>query len=287
MSKKVLVTGATGLLGSTLVPFLKEKQYQVVAQGNSNGGDIQFDLTNREETLRQLDIIKPDLIVHLVALTNVDLCEEEPQKAHALNCGVLENIVSWIKSNDQCQLINISTDQIYDGEGPFSEVQTKPSNYYGFSKYCGELITNTVDGVNLRTNFFGKSRCHHRKSFSDWLIESFNNQEKITLFTDVFFSPLSLTTLCEMIATISEKPIPGTYNLGSKEGKSKRDFAYELADLLNLDTSSSVDSVSKNKNLKAYRPQDMRLVTDLFEQTYQVELNTLKNEIKKEYGEQQ
>ncbi|MFK5108567.1 hypothetical protein ACI394_28930, partial [Klebsiella pneumoniae] len=76
------------------------------------------------------------------------------------------------------------------------------TNYYAFSKYAGELAAAAVDGVNLRTNFYGPSHCEGRASFSDWLIRSFRQSSPITVFEDVYFSPLSITRLCSAIGAV-------------------------------------------------------------------------------------
>ena len=67
------------------------------------------------------------------------------------------------------------------------------TNYYSFSKYAAELALR-VNSTILRTNFFGKSMCEQRSSFTDWVYHSAINKQNIVLFSDVFFSPLSMTT---------------------------------------------------------------------------------------------
>ena len=68
---KVLVAGATGLLGSHLVPYLKEHGYTVFGQSNARKSDFNFNLTSRETTKNFLDLVRPDIIVNLVSLTSV------------------------------------------------------------------------------------------------------------------------------------------------------------------------------------------------------------------------
>ncbi len=281
MSQKTLLTGSSGLLGSRLYPYLKEHGFDVVGHGYTANSDVCCDLRCRESTRKLLDNVKPELIINLVALTNVDKCEQEPQSAYLLNVRVVENLVEWIRSHSSVRFVQISTDQIYDGKGPHSEDEVTLQNTYAFSKYCGEIAARQVESTILRTNFFGHSSHPSRRSFSDWLIDSFENQLPIKLFTDVLFSPLSLDSLVEILAQIIEKPIGGVFNLGSWEGMSKRDFALGLASHLSLKTKCAKDCLLTENKLAARRPLDMRMDCRLFERMFGISLPLLADEIKR------
>ncbi len=277
--KQILITGATGLLGSSILPYLNQNGFDVISHGHKLQADFNGDLTSKTWTDQLLNTINPQIIINLVALTNVDRCEEHPNQAYLLNVKPIENIISWIRKNHQTYLIHISTDQVYDNSGPHNENDITLTNTYAFSKYCAEQIASKVDSTILRTNFFGKSQHAKTTSFSDWLIESFKNQKKIKLFTDVMFTPLSIDTLQEMIGIVIKNPKIGVYNLGSHEGLSKRDFALKLAKQLNLNTDCAKDCTSKELNLKAYRPLDMRMDSHLFEKAFGINLPLLTDEI--------
>ena len=65
---------------------------------------------------------KPDIIINLVSLTNVDDCEKFPDKAFRSNVTTIQNLVEGIKNYfPGCFLIHISTDQVYDGTDINSE----------------------------------------------------------------------------------------------------------------------------------------------------------------------
>ena len=280
MSKRLLLTGATGLLGSKFYPYLKEQGFCVIGHGYTTTADVNCDLCCKQSTEQLLDSVRPQLIINLVALTNVDRCEENPQQAYLLNVKSLENIVAWLKAHPDVRLIHISTDQVYDGPGEHKEDDVTLLNIYGFSKYCAELAARQVKSTVLRTNFFGHSRLSRKKSFSDWLINSFEEQVPIKLFTDIFFSPLSLDTLQEIMVKIIENPVPGIFNLGSREGMSKRDFGMALARHFSLKTDCMQDALSSEFDFKARRPCDMRMNCDYFESTFNISLPLLIDEIK-------
>ena len=283
--KTVFIAGGTGLLGSYLVQYLKKNNFNVIAHGYSNAQHcVCADLTNLSQTTNILNKIAPDYIINLSALTNVDECEKSPQKAYLLNVHIVENIAHWIRvQNKQCQLIQVSTDMLYNNNRGFiaQEKNINITNMYAMTKYAGELAALSVDAVVLRTNFFGHSSLATRKSFSDWLLNAFYQKNKIKLFTDVYFSPLTMSCLSDNILLVMRKFQSGIYNLGSHQGLSKAGFAQCLAQYLNIDL-SFVDYVKASSvNLMAKRPNDMRMDVSLFEATFNTQLPCLKEEIEK------
>ena len=280
---KVLLLGSTGLLGSTLLPMLSTRGYDVITHSRSDETQYQVDLTHSKNTSELFDEVQPEVIINLVGLTNVDMCEASPNKAYLANVRAVENIAAWIKKvESNCHLVQISTDQVYDGSGLHAESPVTLENYYAFSKYAGELAATNVPSTILRTNFFGCSQCAKRVSLTDWLYRSLSNSEPIQVFDDVLFNPISMATLSEMIElVIREKPV-GVFNLGSHEGMSKADFAFSFAEELGHSTSTMTrTSTDKVTFLGAYRPKDMRMDCSKFENTLSVKLPHLTDEIKR------
>jgi len=285
----ILVTGATGLLGSTLVPWLKAQRKNVTTHARSaSGADHVADLSGQAETFELLDKVRPTVIINLVGLTNVDFCQEQLNQAYLFNTRTVENLTSWILQRESdCHLIQISTDQVYDGVGLHKEGQVTLTNNYAFSKYAGEIAAKRVPSTILRTNFIGRSKVGSRVSLTDWLYTSLTGKQQIQVFSDVYFNPLTMTTLAEMILlVIEEKPL-GVFNLGSRDGMNKADFAFSFAEHLGLPQSAMarVES-SQAEFLKAYRPKDMRMDCSKFEHYFNIKLPSLLDQIKsvvKEY----
>jgi dTDP-4-dehydrorhamnose reductase len=277
---KILVTGAHGLLGSAIVPHLQSRGFDVISHARKAGGDIEGDLTDSNQVSTMVRTIEPDIIINLAAFTNVDMCELHPQLAYLSNVKIIENLVRSIRpALNRCHLLQLSTDQVYDGIGPHKEDNVTLCNYYAFSKYAGELAAEKASATVLRTNFFGPSRCPVRKSLSDWLVESLQQEKPITVFDDVHFSPLSIQTLITMIDLILVEPQQGVFNLGSRLGMSKADFAFSLARALQMPTSRMSRGSSEKLKLPASRPKDMRIDSSYFERAFGVKLPTLEEEI--------
>ncbi len=277
----VLVTGATGLLGSVLVPLLKERGHKVTRLGHSHVADINVDLVSYEQATRALDQVRPEIIINLTALADVDRCETHPQVAYLLNVKPVENMCSWMRTvGVSCHLIQISSDQLYDGVGPHSEDKVTIRNHYAMSKLAGEFVAGTVSSTILRTNFVGRSLREGRTSLTDWLYSAMQRAESINVFDDVKFSPLAIGTLCDCIERCIVKRPRGVFNLGSRDGMSKADFAFAFADAIGLSTTKLVrNSSSAARALAARRPTDMRMQCERFEEYMKIKLPRLLDEI--------
>jgi len=281
IKKRVLILGSSGLLGSSLAPFFKSEGLVVYTHSGHSKTDFVGDIRDIDFVKNMLVIANPDVIVNLVGLTNVDQCELEPELAEQLNAISVKNIVIALQENTKVHLVHISTDQVYEGEGNHSEENFSLQNIYAQSKYRGELFALEYKKATiLRTNFFGKSLSEKKISFSDWLVNSFLEKKEITLFDDVIFSPLSMQSLAKLILLIIEKPKYGVFNLGSHDGMSKKDFAFKLAETLNLNIDNAKIGSIEDVKLEAYRPKNMSMKYDLFENAYSIKLPTLDNEIK-------
>lgn len=277
---RVLVTGARGLLGSTLCPHLQACGHDVLHHGRTGDVEVRADLSDANQVRAALNQAAPEVIVNLAALTHVDECERNPQSAYLVNVRIVENLADWIQQNgNACHLVQISTDQLYDGPGPHRESDITLTNYYGFSKYASELAAACVPSTILRTNFFGQSQCPGRTSLSDWLVQSLTKENPITVFEDVCFSPLSLRHLVELVEPLIEKRPRCTFNLGSRNGMSKADFAFTLAEVLDLPVNHMRRGKSDEVKLTAYRPKDMRMDSTRFEEAFGIQLPTLREEI--------
>jgi dTDP-4-dehydrorhamnose reductase len=227
-----------------------------------------------------LNKFNPNVIVNLAAYTNVDDCEKHPEIAYAVNTFIVKNIVSWIKkTSDKCILVQLSTDHVYDNNGPHEENDVTIVNHYASSKFAGELFASSVNSVILRTNFFGISDKNGKHSFSDWIISSLNNGEHIQVFNNVLFNPLLINRLLTVIKMVIEKRIFGLYNVGSNNGMSKSDFSIAIANEFKMPVEYLKPCDINESNLFAKRPYDMRMNCSKFESVYNYRFPSLLEEI--------
>ena len=265
-----MILGADGFLGSRLCQSLRENEIIKCGRGKKN--DIILDITKKNNFSDILSKIKPNVIINLIAITDVDACEKNKKEANDVNNIMVKNFVRIIKKSklmNKVFFLHISTDQVYSGNGPHKENYTKPENIYSKSKLKGEKHIKKINGCVIRTNFIGKSLIK-KKSLSDWVYQSLKNNKKINAFKNVKFSPLNIETLCAYINLIIKKKISGVYNLGSKNGFSKAEFVLKFAKKLNLNTNLIKFIDYKKKMLLAKRPLDMRMNVKRFENKFNV-----------------
>ena len=265
--KKILVIGASGLLGSKLVDALS-KRYEVFPSHNTQAvypNSIRMDVVDRERVLRIISEIKPDFVVHAAAETNVDKCETDRELAWSVNAEGTRNIAEACRRVG-ARLVYISTDYVFDGEkGLYSEEEpARPVNYYGLTKLKGEEFVRELceDFIIVRTSvLYG---WHQRKlNFATWVIDSLRNGKTINVVEDHCNSPTLADNLAEMIVEIVGMDVTGVYHLAGSERASRYDFAMKIADVFGFDRSLIMPA--KMKDLKVWvakRPQDSSLSVD-------------------------
>ena len=279
---RILVLGAYGMLGSTLCRKLVECGHIVFCQGRSAPAEVCIDPTDSSAIVGVLSQRRVEVIVNLIALTNVDQCEIDPQGAYRANVQVVASVVNALDSFISAKaphLVQISTDQVYGGRGPHSENHVDPCNVYALSKLAGEFVVTRTGATVLRTNFIGRSHCAERNSLTDWIINSLRAKQKITVFEDVLFSALHIDVLCQAIELAIRKRRPGTFNVGCCDGNSKAHLAFGLAERLGLDPSLMTVGRSHDSKLRARRPLDMQMNASYFEHCFGFSAPTFESQI--------
>lgn len=277
MNGPILLVGGTGLLGSSLAPVLQRMGHEVLIHGRS-GGDVQGDLSDQHGSQAIFRQVAPAVIINCAALADVDACQRDPAQAWRHNVLPARHCAAWCQ-NQGARLLQISTDQVYDGPGPHSEGVVSPRNAYAWSKLAAEEAALSANGLVLRTNFFGPSQCSGRQSFSDWVLTRVRTGQQLTVFTDVWVSPLRMTTLARMIVHCLQQWHSGLYNLGSREGMSKAMIAETLIKYFAVGKAEIRHGLLTEAGLFAPRPLDMRMAVTAFESTFALSLPSLAEEI--------
>jgi len=280
MKQNVLITGGTGLLAPYVVDAFSGKESVFTTSRTSE--QYPCELTDEASVKSLIERLEPAIIIHLAALTNVDYCENHPEEARKINILSTSHIVKTIQSSD-CYLIYISTDQVYpETDGPFSEDQADPVNVYATTKLLAEEeVLKHSKSLIARTNIFGPSRTPGRQSLSDFFIEAFTHNRPVNMFSDIYFSPLLMATLGRLLRKCSDQHLTGIYNVGSRNGLSKKEFALEIARHKGLSTTHAQACKGRELEGRARRPYDMRMNVAKLENSLSESMPDLVAEINK------
>ena len=222
---------------------------------------VRLDTTEADEVERVLSAARPDLIINTVGLTNVDECESNPALAQGLNADSAE-IVAKLAHRQKISLVHISTDHLFDGvtsRKTESDI-TQPINNYAVTKRLGEIAVQNAcpDSLIIRTNFYGWGTAT-RPSFTDWILRGLEEKQQLTMFTDVFFTPILINHLVESIIDLVNSRASGVFNVVGSERLSKHAFALKTADAFGYSVENIVPTKVTDFPFEAPRPQDMSL----------------------------
>ena len=260
--KKILITGGSGLLGVNLAIRLRKK-FKVFILTNKKTINIPstISIDGKAYLNQQKEYLKPDIVINTVALTNIELCEDNPYLAIEANLKYLELLVVLCKKNNS-KLVHISTDHLFDGLNSFSSEDSyvNPVNQYAKTKLEAEnYVQNEIsNALIIRTNFFGWGPSY-RNSFSDIIINTLKQKKEIFLFEDAFFSPVSTRRLSEIIVKLFEHDTHGIFNVSSNDRISKLHFGLIMCDYFQLDNSLVSSSNLEHQKHLTKRPKDTSL----------------------------
>lgn len=265
----ILVTGASGLLGSNFVMEAQQKGEDIVAVYNRNNihfpliKTVQIDLKDKEKIDELFKALTPEWIVHCAALTSVDWCEQHPYETYEVNTEVSRNLA---RAADRVgsRFVYISTDSVFDGSiGNYSENDTpSPINIYAKSKLDGERAVQdeSESSLIIRTDIYGWNACE-KLSLAEWILKELESNRTINGFTDVIFTPILVNDLSQIILKAMKYKLSGIYNIAGVQGCSKYEFAGDIAEIFNLND-QLIKPISINDSpLRVLRPKNVTLNT--------------------------
>jgi dTDP-4-dehydrorhamnose reductase len=265
----LVVTGASGLLGATLLRSAVEQGMETIGLCHEHlirspkFRTVRIDLTDKLATRKLLSDLRPSSIVHCAAATNVDWCEDNPKQAEAINArasGYLAESAAELNS----RLFYISTDAVFDGKkGDYVETdEVSPLNVYARSKLAGERETlrRNPGSAIVRVNIYGWN-AQNKHSLAEWVLKSLEEGKSISGFTDVLFTPILVNDLVSVLLELLRRDLTGVYHVAGSEKISKFDFARRVADTFGFDPGLISPCQVKDLKLKAVRPLDISLDT--------------------------
>jgi dTDP-4-dehydrorhamnose reductase len=263
---KVLVTGASGLLGTKLAQLAQESGHNVESAYGEHapqfGKPIRLDITSETDVLEHVSRSKPDVVFNTASVTNVDLCEQQPDLAMRVN-GEAVGIIARACREYDAFLIHVSTDYVFEGKRGLYREGDKPApiNVYGRSKLLGEeqLEHNTPNYLLARTSvLYGWGR-QHRPNFATWLIGKLKAGENVRIVSDQFASPTFNTHLARMLLEAAERRLNGIIHMAGATRINRFDFSLELARAFRFDQALITQTDANPTSWSALRPRDSSL----------------------------
>jgi dTDP-4-dehydrorhamnose reductase len=263
---RILITGASGLLGAELSRASSEAGHETFSSYSSHrplfGEPVCIDLIILDSIIEQVRSVKPEVIVHAAAITDVDLCEREKKLAYEVN-GLATGKIAQAAEQLGAYMAYVSTDYVFDGtQGSYDEdAPTGPVNYYGESKLVGENLVKSFANVSCiaRTSvIYGFGR-EHRPNFLTWLVTKLRAKERVRVVTDQIASPTFNKNLAEMLLEVVERRYSGVIHLAGATHIDRYSFALKAAAALQLDHTMIEPIQTSELNWIAKRPRDSSL----------------------------
>ncbi|MCG0045549.1 dTDP-4-dehydrorhamnose reductase [Priestia aryabhattai] len=231
MSQKVLITGANGQLGKELVELFTAKGFEVYGFGRDK-----MDITNQTQVQEVISTLKPNIVLHSAAHTQVDLAESEPEQAFSINAYGTRNVAVAAEAVG-AKLVYVSTDYVFDGtaDEPYNEFSpTSPLGVYGKSKLAGEQFVRDLHSkfFIVRTSWvYGK----HGANFVKTMLKLGEERKEISVVADQIGCPTYTLDLANAILELVDTEKYGVYHISNSGSCSWYEFAKAIFENTDLD----------------------------------------------------
>jgi dTDP-4-dehydrorhamnose reductase len=225
---KIAVTGAGGGLGRAFLELAGDR-HEVHPFTRQD-----LDVRSFEATMAAIVPLEADVIMHFAAMTAVDACEEDPQRAAETNVGGSFNVAAAARES-RAALVAISTDYVFDGDKgePYDEEdEANPLSVYGLTKYAGEWVASGAapDVLIVRTAWvYGAGNDYFSRA-----VRRLKDGEEVGAIADLYGSPTHVVHLAQRLLPLVTASIEGLVHLAGPETVSWHDalvWAKELGDL--------------------------------------------------------
>ena len=233
---KILITGASGLLGINLA---QETMHAHEITGVDRGKLVHAPFPILKADLLApgavdfiIETARPDWVINCAALANLEECENNPELAHRLNTDMPAQLAKACKSHG-IAYVHISTDAVFDGTSIAfykEEDEPNPLSLYSKTKLEGEraVLAEDPSAIVTRVNFYGWSLTG-RRSLAEFFFHNLTHNKSMSGFTDVKFCPMLVNDTARTLVKMLQKGLNGLYHLVGPQAMSKYQFGVEIA----------------------------------------------------------
>jgi dTDP-4-dehydrorhamnose reductase len=242
--KRVLLVGGSGMLGSNIVVSNSAFDLYPTYLRNriAHPRALRLDISDRDSVLKQVEAIKPEVIVHTGGMTKPTVCEKEPALAHRVNVEGTAHLVEAARSVG-ARFIFLSSDLVFDGsaERYDEDSPTNPLSVYGHTKVEGEELVRTGSedfAIVCTTVMYGWSS-RYTESMAEWVLRGLQQRTKsreLNMYHDQYRQFILINDLVAVIFELigMEGPLNGTILVAGPELLSRYEFAKRLAQTFGL-----------------------------------------------------
>lgn len=266
MKLRILFTGGSGLLALNWALAYRDR-YSVILGLHEREISLagvqtrRIDLESVDYLIRAFEAVQPQIVIHTAGLTSVEKCEEDPALAKHVNVQLAANVAQAC-ARLGLPLLHISTDHLFTGVNSLvsEDCPVQPINVYGRTKAEAEvrILEAHPTAMLIRTNFYGWGTSY-RHSFSDTVIETLRAGKELTLFQDVFYTPILAETAAQAVHELLDLKAAGIFHVVGDERISKYEFGLKLAQEFKLDANLIKLGYFSDQTSLVRRPYDMSL----------------------------
>lgn len=230
--RKILVTGSNGTVGSYVSSLFPHDELFLTTRKT-------LDIRDKGSVIQMFDNVRPHIVIHLAAKTNVDECEKDSDDANLVNHLGTENIAKACNKYSST-LVYVSTGAVFNGEKTYFTENDKPNpvNIYGKTKLLGEKAVQEFakNHIIVRAGWIVGGGSKEKKFISYILQQAREGVKEIKVINDKFGTLTYAKELIAYVKFLLDDSASGIYHFGSLGTCSRYEIAHHLMKQLQINT---------------------------------------------------
>lgn len=267
MRERILVIGATGLVGNALLRAVSQRKADIAgatSHREPGKGFEPLDITDARAVEKLLQRTRPGVVALPAANAHVDYCERHPEETRRVNVAGAYHVLGACRGVG-ARLVYFSSDYVFDGgQELYGEDDVRrPLNEYGRQKAEIEAAVLAADSRNLVIRTAGVFGWQRRpKNFVLQVISELSRGRSMKVACDVKYNPTYAENLAEITADLCERGCAGIFNVVGSDNVGRYEFARQAAEAFGLDVALLAPVPASAFNAPARRPKESGLRTD-------------------------